>query len=157
MSKNEISDVKLSSKLISKGIHGTKKMAHYPPLHLVLEGISLRKRSLTCGEMKTLMQPEDLSFDLLKAWVSEDDSMDDDVSVTCPGLQRTIKDDRHFQLAIHELLQSGLKFKFMFADSEPVSHETPATSLYSTLVSRLMSFRTCCDPRLHDYGQCLEA
>lgn len=91
--------------------------------------------------MKVRVQPKDLFFDLLKTLIFEDCPTDNAISVTCPELQRTITNDRNFQMAIHVLLERGSKIKFMFSDDELMSLKVLARSM-RRLLSQVASTRT---------------
>ena len=69
---NELPDVALGFQTISVGLNGVEDTVNYLPLHLVPEDKGLRKLNLPSDEMKARLQPEDLSFELLKELVGQD-------------------------------------------------------------------------------------
>ena len=85
------------------------------------EDNGLRKLNLPSDEMKARLQPEDLSFELLKDLVGQDCRIEGRVLVTCPELEGDIVNERSFQLAVYSLVNMGLEMRFMFSSCEMVS------------------------------------
>ena len=85
------------------------------------EDNGLRKLNLPNDEMKARLQPEDLSFELLRELVGQDCRIEGQVLVTCPELEGDIVNERSFQLAIYSLVNMGLELRFMFSTFEMVS------------------------------------
>lgn len=112
------SNSSLGSQIISIDINGIEDIMTYLPLHLIQDGSALKTMSLPSDEIKARVQPEDLSFALLKDLIAQDFAMHSMASATCPELQMNITNDRHFQMAIHMLLRSGSKLKFVFVDRD---------------------------------------
>ena len=119
--ENQLPDVALGFQTISVGLNGVEDTVNYLPLHLVPEDKGLRKLNLPSDEMKARLQPEDLSFELLKELVGQDCGIEGQVLVTCPELEGDIVNERSFQLAIYSLVKMGLELKFMFSNCEMVS------------------------------------
>ena len=122
--EKELPDVALGFQTISVGLNGVEDTVNYLPLHLVPEDKGLRKLNLPSDEMKARLQPEDLSFELLKELVGQDCGIQGRILVTCPELEGDIVNERTFQLAIYSLLKMGLELRFMFSQ-EP----RPSTSV----------------------------
>ena len=98
---------------ISLGLNGVEDTVNYLPLHLVPADNGLRKLNLPSDEMKARLQPEDLSFELLKELVGQDCGIQGRVLVTCPELEGDIVNERTFQLAVYSLVEMGLEVRFM--------------------------------------------
>ena len=65
--------------------------------------------------MKARLQPEDLSFELLKELVGQDCGIEGGILVECPELEGDIVNERSFQLAVYSLVNMGLELSFMFS------------------------------------------
>ena len=112
----------LGFQTISVGLNGVEDTVTYLPLHLVPETNGLRKLSLPNDEMKGRLQPEDLSFEMLKELVGQDCGIQGQMMlVTCPELEGDIVNERSFQLAVYSLVTMGLGLSFMFEKCEVVS------------------------------------
>lgn len=120
-SRKELSGPPLGSQTISIGTNGIADVITYLPLHLVPADNPLKMLDLPNDEMKPKLQPEDLSFDLLKTLVSQDRALDGTISVTSPELGINIMNERVFQTVVHILLVKGSKLEFMICDSNLVS------------------------------------
>ena len=119
--KEELAGMKLGYRPVSIGLNGVQGMVTYLPLHLVPEEKPLMRRGLPSDEMKDRLQPEDLSFELLKELVRQDCGIQGWITVTCPQLEEIIVNERHFQTAVQSLLAMDFELKFMFSDGALVS------------------------------------
>ena len=120
--EQERPNLPLGFQTISVGLNGVEDTVTYLPLHLVPENNGLRKLSLPSDEMKGRLQPEDLSFELLKELVGQDCGIQGQMMlVTCPELEGDIVNERSFQLAVYSLVTMGLGLRFMFEKCEVVS------------------------------------
>ena len=119
--EREFSDMALGSQRISIGLDGVEDMVTYLPLHLVPEHKGLRKLNLPSDEMKARLQPEDLSFELLKRLVCQDCKIEGWILVTCPELDEDIVNERNFQVAVDSLVKAESELRFMVSNSELVS------------------------------------
>ena len=70
---------------------------------------------LPSDEMKRRLQPEDLSFELLKEIVGQDCGIEGRILVECPELEGDVVNERSFQLAVYSLVNMGLEIRFMFS------------------------------------------
>ena len=125
-SRIDLSGPPLGSQTISIGANGVADVITYLPLHLVPADNTLKMLDLPNDEMKPKLQPEDLSFDLLKTLVSQDRALDGTFSVTSPELEINIMNERVFQTVVHILLVKGSKLEFMICDSNLVSPSSQA-------------------------------
>ena len=108
-------DLALGFQTISIGLNGIEDTVNYLPLHLVPETNNLRNLHLPNDEMKARLQPEDLSFELLKELVGQDCGIEGRTLVECPELEGDIVNERSFQLAVYSLVGMGLELRFMFS------------------------------------------
>ena len=125
-SRKELSGPPLGSQTISIAINGIADVITYLPLHRVPADNPLKMLDLPNDEMKPKLQPEDLSFDLLKTLVSQDRTLDGTISVTSPELGISIMNERVFQTVVHILLVKGSKLEFMICDSNLVCPSSQA-------------------------------
>ena len=111
--EHEPPDLPLGFRPISIGLNGVQDTVNYLPLHLVPATNGLRKLNLPNDEMKARLQPEDLSFELLKELVGVDCGIRGRVWVSCPVLEADVVNERTFQLAVYALGEMGLGLRFM--------------------------------------------